>query len=332
MGACSSVVMRRGALFLLVASCISSASANEEGPFGVEMGTPAATYHYCRPAANPGWYECTQLRHGHPSFSRYEIEASPNTGVCSVLAIGNTIENDRYGVALKQEAASIARQIAEQYGLYDRINDELSSGSIWSDPQDWMIGLKKNERTFAYLWNDDGSRPNHVSSISVVAFGASEDSGFIAVHFNFRNKDTCRQKVTADLARAFGKPSRPSKRVVPKYSFERVAHSAIADFLSTYQNGGTTGVRIKMSRCYTKTTNARLPYCLAFDAAAESILPGIESQSNFPPTEEYKREVFDKRVRINLAKHGISAYDEQTQIISDLSLSVSNNMLGLHAH
>ena len=56
--------------------------------------------------------------------------------------------------------------VGDTYGEYRRV-DVLLPGSIWDEPEDWMMALRQNERQLQAVWDEDkgSTLSNEVSSI-----------------------------------------------------------------------------------------------------------------------------------------------------------------------
>jgi hypothetical protein len=78
--------------------------------------------------------------------------------------------------------------------------DTLLPGSIWSEPNEWMMGLLKKERVLGALWGTEqgSSLPTDLKSIGMMAFATTLDKGYITVEYYFTNFDSCEVELNAE--------------------------------------------------------------------------------------------------------------------------------------
>ena len=166
------------------------AQAQGQAPFGVTMGSPISKYPTCEKTENVGWYKCDSLPRSHAGFEFYYIQAHPKVGVCFVKGIGKDINRDSRGVMTRAEIKKLAEQIEQTYGAHDRVRDTLSSRSSLKNPDEWMMAVEKDERTFSYDWTK-GNYPNNIGSIHVFASATSGETGYAVAEFYFKNEKQC---------------------------------------------------------------------------------------------------------------------------------------------
>ena len=67
--------------------------------------------------------------------------------------------------------------------------DFLQSGSIWNEPNEWMMALAKDERYLGCYWNatPDNQLPDGLSYIELSAYATSREKGLIKVMYRFTN-------------------------------------------------------------------------------------------------------------------------------------------------
>ena len=77
--------------------------------------------------------------------------------------------------------------------------DVLLPGSIWDEPDDFMIGLIKKERYLFSIWNAE-SRARLDSTISMIGLGVNPlgtDKGYITLEYYFSTSDACDKEIAA---------------------------------------------------------------------------------------------------------------------------------------
>lgn len=178
-------------LILLLIPIVSSA-----GPFGIEKGDTKNDPKFANFTALNGEENYLYGKNPpkpHSSFEAYIVRFSSSTGACWVKAIGKDIDADNFGIRTKVELEKISDQIKKKYGNYEK-TDRLFSGSIWDDPDDWMMGLYKNERFLMYEWNSKTSSTvaeYDLKSIYAAAKAKDSSDGYVIAEFYFTNHDQC---------------------------------------------------------------------------------------------------------------------------------------------
>ncbi len=76
------------------------------------------------------------------------------------------------------------------------------SGSIWNEPEDWMMASLKDELMYGYTW-DQRNMPNNVKTIFLSAGAMSRDEGYILVEFAFNNEKDCENRAQDKAGQAF---------------------------------------------------------------------------------------------------------------------------------
>lgn len=128
-------------------------------------------------------YQFSTAPKPHASFETYMVVISPRAGLIRIKAISKTIETNIYGDDVKEEFHNILQALTTTYGKGENY-DFLRAGSIWNEPQDWMVGLLKDERTLAASWRLQGHE-SHMTAILLQAKGLSRDSGYITLDYEF---------------------------------------------------------------------------------------------------------------------------------------------------
>jgi hypothetical protein len=161
-----------------------------QAPFGVTMGSPISKYPSCEKTEQAGWFKCETLPRSHASFEMYIIQAHPTVGVCFVKGIGKDLNRDPRGLKTRAEIEKLVGQLEQTYGRQTRIRDTLSSRSELKAEDDWMAGVKEEERIFSYDWSR-GNYPNNVASIHVFARASDDRTGYAVAEFYFNNDKAC---------------------------------------------------------------------------------------------------------------------------------------------
>ncbi|MEO3480666.1 hypothetical protein AAFO90_23795 [Phaeobacter sp. CAU 1743] len=171
------------------------------GPFGVDSTDGFDLDQYECSEIAKAFYSCENVPKPHPDFEQYIVQYHPEVGVCMIKGVGKDIQDNRYGGSTVSAVDEIYGQVSSKYGEVKKF-DYLMTGSIWDEPEDWMMGLAKDERTYAYF----GEITPVVDGISkyIVAGKASRsDVGYVIVEFHTPVTDDCDTKASDDAASSF---------------------------------------------------------------------------------------------------------------------------------
>jgi hypothetical protein len=158
------------------------------------MGAPLGAFSNIalKPDDNDRYiYTTTSLPKGHPDFVSYLLWITPQHGLCKVKAISHFIPTNVYGEQLKVEFERLRTGLSNKYGR-GKDYDFLQPGSIWKEPRDFMVGLKKQERVLATMWAAPNKPlPDNLGSVGVEAHAVSDDKGAIIITYESKDVDAC---------------------------------------------------------------------------------------------------------------------------------------------
>lgn len=166
----------------IAVSLLLSTQAMTAEPFGIKAGDKPSKYGELKdfvirditpPKPNSG-------------FDIYTAFASEKTGVCKVIAYGKTFKTSVFGETVIKRHEDITSAMDKKYTLGKKY-DFVRNGSIWTDPEDYMMGLYKKERSLVSFYQDETDGTN----IVVDAVALSRESAFIQVTYEFSNFDEC---------------------------------------------------------------------------------------------------------------------------------------------
>lgn len=147
------------------------------------------------------FYTSKTLTSGHPDFITYSALVTPEHGLCIVGASSKSVNSNVYGTELEGKFKELISVLTEKYGKPSKSYNELRNGSIWDNPQHWMMGLLKKERVLAVFWEKSKklNLPDSMQLISVQAFATTNNTGFINIGYNFDNSDACMKKLKSNI-------------------------------------------------------------------------------------------------------------------------------------
>jgi len=175
----------------LSAVLILAAGTAIAGPFGLNKGDSLSKLktHGLEPIGTSGLYRAKAVPNPHPQFDFYAVVATPEEGLCKIIARTDEISTSVYGSELKDRFEAIRDALEAKYGKGETY-DKLRAGSIWDEPKDWMTALVKKERTLVTYWVD-GTYPDGIESITLEASADDRSSGDIRLVYELDNFSAC---------------------------------------------------------------------------------------------------------------------------------------------
>ena len=186
--------------FLIFLTSILLVPSAVSGPFGTEMGMTKADLGITSDTRELALYKykITSMPKNSRMFESYVVRVTPKNGLCYLKAIGVDINTSRYGNDIRTQFERVNSALKKKY-TSGTDYDFLSVGSIWDEPEDFMMGLVKEERYLAASYDDEeGSKMvEDVQAAYLSAYGLSMDKGYLAIDYQFRNYDACKAEVEA---------------------------------------------------------------------------------------------------------------------------------------
>ena len=121
----------------------------------------------------------------------YMVLLSAKSGLAKVTASSKPMQVNSFGTELQEKFRTYEEAVRGKYGKPTNTFDFLKAGGIWDQPQEWMMGLLKNERTLTDVW--DVKQPADCL-IGLEAQALSPDVGFVALSYEFPNFSSWRQE------------------------------------------------------------------------------------------------------------------------------------------
>ena len=86
--------------------------------------------------------------------------------------------------------SSIVNSLEKNYGK-GTVYDFLRSGSIWDEPNDWMMSLLKQQRYLSAFWEKENKEvfPGNISTIGISADALTTESGYISLEYYSKDSD-----------------------------------------------------------------------------------------------------------------------------------------------
>lgn len=190
--------LKSATLIIATIALVQTANA-EAGPFGLEMGMTLKDIGGSPEQISKGKYRITTVPKPHSAFERYVVQVGPKSGLCFIKAVGKPVETNAYGIELRSAFNNMSAKLTQIYGKQSRM-DLLLPGSIWKEPNEFMIGLLKNERKLYDVWSVEhkSSLTGNLESVALGARPLSMDTGSITIDYSFKNKKECDAEIAAE--------------------------------------------------------------------------------------------------------------------------------------
>ena len=171
------------------------------GPFGFSNESAPNSTH-CSQMDDPMWYKCNSAPKAHSDFDYYIIQYHSDLGVCFLKAVGKDIKTNSFGSQLTAQTDKIKNQISSKYGSPTNVVDQLMTGSIWNEPEDFMMSMVQKDRLFYIEWEVDTSK-NVFESIAITRTALGTDEGYVNVEYYYPVSKKCDAVVTESEASSF---------------------------------------------------------------------------------------------------------------------------------
>ncbi|KAA5961210.1 hypothetical protein F3I54_01335 [Pantoea sp. VH_18] len=173
-----------------------------DGPFGLQEGLTKKNIEDMTGVnlspieGSTNLYLAEALPKSNNDFSTFALLISPQVGLCQIRAVGKDIDSDSYGIALQIKFNELKKSLDSIYGNGKKI-DIVLPGSIWKEPEYWMMGVAKKERTLAAEWTskNDAMKKNRLSDVNIESRADSDSKGYIFLQYTFENGTQCQNEL-----------------------------------------------------------------------------------------------------------------------------------------
>lgn len=172
------------------------------GPFGLAMGlskqdTEAMIGGLLQPVEGaPHLYSTATVPKPHAAFEAYVLQIGSDAGLCQIRAVGADISSSSHGLQVRSAFDDLATDLSDIYGSSKTV-DRLLPGSIWDEPEDWMMGLLKQERLLQAEWSSEHGSvlKSDLGDVILVARAKSTDQGYLLLQYTFTNSPECQREI-----------------------------------------------------------------------------------------------------------------------------------------
>lgn len=168
------------------------------GPFGLNMGMTIKQIDANAKQAAPGVFTTSKVPKPHSAFETYAVKVGSKSGLCWIKAIGKDISTSAYGIELKSAFEEMEQKLTKAYGKGEK-TDLLLPGSIWKEPNEFMMAMIKKERFLMAVWekNKGSELKDDLVQVGLIASPGGRDKGYLSLEYSFSNKDACDKEIAA---------------------------------------------------------------------------------------------------------------------------------------
>lgn len=176
-------------------------------PFGFRMGMTLrelAAYGIRPVEGAAGVYTLTRAPNPQAEFESYGAVVSPTRGLCKVVGVGRDVRTSEFGDQVRAEFNRLETLLTNKYGQGDRY-DAVKDGSLWTEPQYWMMGLREGDRQLVTFWMTERGvdLPPNLSAIGLETKATTLNTAYLRLSYEFANFPDCRQEIEQRRSDAF---------------------------------------------------------------------------------------------------------------------------------
>lgn len=172
------------------------------GPFGFELDAKPPS-EFCSETETKMIFKCSSAPNPHSQMEFYTVKYADGIGVCMIKGVGIDIKDNGYGLSTKAKADNLSEQLSSKYGPPTEIKDILLPGSIWDEPEDYMMSLIKKDRYSWHHWELNSSDFEGLAEIFLAPQALSRDKGYIAIEFLTASYERCNEVASQSDAESF---------------------------------------------------------------------------------------------------------------------------------
>lgn len=128
-------------------------------------------------------------------FKRFVAIISPDAGLIKIASFYN-IETNRFGSEIQNDYKEIKKALISKYGKPSSDFNFIRKGSLWTNPEDWMQGIKRGERYLYAGWvnKNNTDLSDEIETLTLKAEAESNEAGSLRILYELRGFRTWLQK------------------------------------------------------------------------------------------------------------------------------------------
>jgi hypothetical protein len=147
----------------MAAGTLQAQETSRSAPFGIPFGATAKDLVPFAGLLSPGEQGLIRV-HAAPKpvaeFDDYQVQISPTLGVCEVYGFGKSVAVNGFGEPIRASFDSLSKTLSAKYGEVYQYVDAAKTGSVWTGPTDWTMGLYVRERKVERIWLNPTAYPD----------------------------------------------------------------------------------------------------------------------------------------------------------------------------
>jgi hypothetical protein len=191
-----------GIIAFAAAVALAPSMASADGPFGVSMASDIDSIGEYEEVGN-FLYEFSTLPKKHAYFESFVIKSHPSTGVCQVIAVGRSINTNRFGDSVKEMFDKLRGQVDNVYGRSDLIDGPIVTNANLGQ-LDWMTELMTRRRGLQSAWDkiSGADLRDNIRQILLTASAEGSEQGYVNLQYRFSNFDECDEAIRTEQEKA----------------------------------------------------------------------------------------------------------------------------------
>ncbi len=135
----------------------------------------------------------------HHEFEAYNLFISKEDGLLKIVAVGVDISSSSDGAEVRRDFSEMRSALVANYSNPVHDFDFVKAGSIWDKPEDFMMGLLKQERILSSAWilENGSSLRDDLSIVAIEASGLSSEKAYLTLTYEFKGWEAYVERVKA---------------------------------------------------------------------------------------------------------------------------------------
>jgi hypothetical protein len=164
------------------------------GPMGFERGMTFDQLKAIDPAIEKiedNRYIMTTAPQPSSRFKMYIVTIHPEHGLLRLLCLGVDVTTSKFGDQIRSAYNGIKEKLIESYGAPTFQAEFLKAGSLWDDPQYFMMGLIEKDRYHYSNWGEESKPVNaEIDTVYLEIMAFSQTSAIVRLEYDFTGAET----------------------------------------------------------------------------------------------------------------------------------------------
>ena len=174
----------------VVCLMLIGSNALADSAFGIEYGGELP--ESAEQTERTGLYRVPSPPKPHSLMEGYTVHYTPETGVCRIRSYSKTFENDKYGTQAKEAYDRLARALNKKYGPKGDKWEELQSGALWNEPDEFARSLIDGDRNHSRWFQPQAGSNDEFNYVQVKINALDSSRTYVSlIYQNFGLVEKC---------------------------------------------------------------------------------------------------------------------------------------------